>query len=84
MNKKTIIFCIFFLVSKKIFTFSIQSLFSEAKSKAQIKSIIQTIFNVKVVSINSYISPGKSRRLGKFFGLKNSYKRVFVKIVCFI
>ena len=55
----------------------------KAKSKLEIKAVIQKVFNVKVISINSYILPGQSRRLGKFFGLKNSYKRVFVKILCF-
>lgn len=49
-------------------------------NKLEIKSLIQEVFGVKVISVNSYIRPGKTRRLGKFEGLKNSYKRVFVTL----
>lgn len=49
-------------------------------NKSSIKSIINTIFNVKVISVNSYILSGKSSRLGKYEGFKNSYKRVFIKL----
>ena len=49
-------------------------------NKSSIKSIIKTTFNVKVISVNSYILSGKSSRLGKYQGFKNSYKRVFVKL----
>nr|YP_009145481.1 ribosomal protein L23 [Monomorphina parapyrum]AKL78954.1 ribosomal protein L23 [Monomorphina parapyrum] len=48
--------------------------------KKQLKSIIQEVFDVEVVFINTYILPGKKRRLGKFEGFKNSYKRVFVTL----
>lgn len=49
--------------------------------KSDIKAIFEEIFSVKVISVNSYILPGRSRRLGKFQGYKNSYKRIFIKIV---
>ena len=49
-------------------------------NKLEIKSLIQEVFDVKVISVNTSIKPGKSRRLGKFEGLKNSYKRVFVTL----
>ena len=52
-------------------------------SKPDIKKIFQEVFDVKVVSINTYILPGKKRRLGKFNGFKNSYKRAFVTLLCF-
>lgn len=45
------------------------------------KSLIEEIFNVKVISINSYILPSKKSRLGKFEGFKNFYKRFFVTLV---
>jgi large subunit ribosomal protein L23 len=65
-----------FLLQNNVFVFDVD----KKASKLEIKSIIQKVFNVNVVSINSYVLPGKSRRLGKFFGFKNSYKRVFIKI----
>ena len=46
--------------------------------------IFQEVFDVKVISINTYILPGKKRRLGKFNGFKNSYKRAFITILCFL
>lgn len=64
------------LLQNNIFVFDVD----KNASKTQIKSIIQKVFDVKVVDINTYLLPGKSRRLGKFLGLKNSYKRVFIKI----
>nr|AMD08050.1 ribosomal protein L23 [Euglena mutabilis] len=64
------------LLQNNIFVFDVD----KKASKLEIKAVIQKVFNVKVISINSYILPGQSRRLGKFFGFKNSYKRVFVKI----
>lgn len=45
------------------------------------KVLIEEIFNVKVICINSYILPAKKSRLGKFEGFKNSYKRFFVTLV---
>lgn len=53
-------------------------------NKSEVKFLIQEVFDVKVTSVNSYIKPGKVRRLGKFEGLKNSYKRVFVTILWFL
>ena len=50
-------------------------------NKKELKALLQEIFDVKVVSINTYILPGKKRRLGKFEGFKTSYKRVFVTLL---
>jgi large subunit ribosomal protein L23 len=50
-------------------------------SKIEIKFLVQEIFDVKIVSVNSYIKPGKTRRLSKFEGLKNCYKRVFITLL---
>lgn len=50
-------------------------------NKQSLKLVLSELFNVKIVSINSYILPGKKCRLGKFSGYKNSYKRIFVVLV---
>ena len=43
--------------------------------------MIQKTFYYKVLSVNSYIKPGKSRSLNNSKGFKSSYKRVFVKVM---
>lgn len=45
------------------------------------KLIIQDLFSVKVVSVNTFVLPAKKRRLGKFLGFKNSYKRTYITLV---
>lgn len=50
----------------------------------QVKVLIQDAFEVKVLSVNSYIKPGKFRRLDDSEGLKNCYKRVFVTVLCLV
>lgn len=47
------------------------------------KTLIEEIFNVKVISLNSYILPSRKSRLGKYEGFKNSYKRFFITLVWF-
>lgn len=50
-------------------------------SKGEVKKAIENVFNVKVLSVNTSILAGKKRRLGKFQGVKNTYKRAFVTLV---
>nr|YP_010700457.1 ribosomal protein L23 [Strombomonas costata]WCH63596.1 ribosomal protein L23 [Strombomonas costata] len=57
--------------------------FSVDKKKTEIKLIIEQTFGVQVLSVNTYILPGRKRRLGKFEGFENRYKRVFVTLVRF-
>jgi len=49
-------------------------------TKPQVKATIESLFDVKVVGINSYIPPVKKRRLGRFLGSKPSYKRVILTL----
>nr|AKL78992.1 ribosomal protein L23 [Euglena viridis] len=49
-------------------------------TKLKVKLLIEETFDVKVVSVNSYILPRKGRRLGMFEGSKNSYKRLFITL----
>nr|AEW13030.1 ribosomal protein L23 [Strombomonas acuminata] len=55
--------------------------FSVDKRKTDIKLIIEQTFGVQVLSVNTYILPGKRRRLGKFDGFESRSKRVFVTLV---
>ena len=49
-------------------------------NKTQIKQAIESIFNVKVESINTTNSHPKKRRVGKYTGMTNKYKRAIVKL----
>lgn len=54
---------------------------AERKStKTEIKLAIEYLFDVKVVSVNTYHSPKKTRRIGKFIGAKPRYKRAIVTL----
>ena len=60
------------------------SLFSKNsyfKSKLDMKRLVESTFNVKVISVNSLVRSHKNRRVGKIIGFKNSYKRMFVRLV---
>lgn len=56
--------------------------FATAKksTKAEIKVAIEYLFDVKVISVNTYNSPKKTRRVGKFIGSKPRYKRAIVTL----
>ena len=49
-------------------------------TKIQIKFILENIFNVKIIQINTAILPVKKRRVGKFIGNRSIYKKAFVKL----
>ena len=49
-------------------------------TKAQIKSAIQYLFQVKVTSVNTQIPSQKSRRVGKFLGTKSLYKKAIITL----
>ena len=49
-------------------------------NKTEIKQAIESIFNVKVVSINTLNSHPKKRRVGKYTGMTNKCKKAIVKL----
>lgn len=49
-------------------------------TKPEIKAAIESLFNVKVVSVNTHRPPRKKRRVGKFIGFKPQYKRAIVTL----
>jgi len=49
-------------------------------TKTQIKFIIENIFNVKIIRVNTAILPSKKRRVGKSIGDRSVYKKAYVKL----
>ena len=49
-------------------------------SKDQIKKAVETIFKVKVVDITTINAKVKKRRVGRYTGLTNRYKKAIVKL----
>ena len=50
-------------------------------NKTEIKQAIESIFDVKVVSVNTMIRKGKSKRTGYTVGRRKSTKRALVTLV---
>lgn len=50
-------------------------------TKPLIKGLIEKLFGVKVISVNSLILPSKKRGVGKIVGYKSTYKRVILSIL---
>ena len=49
-------------------------------NKTQIKQAIENIFKVKVVSVNTLNNHPKDRRVGRYTGKMNRYKKAIVKL----
>lgn len=49
-------------------------------NKSQIKQTIEKLFNVKVESVNTINIHPKDRRVGKYSGKTNRYKKAIVKL----
>jgi large subunit ribosomal protein L23 len=49
-------------------------------TKTQIKFILENIFNVKIINVNTSILPTKKRRVGKSIGNRSTYKKAYVKL----
>jgi len=49
-------------------------------NKLTIKSVVEQLFDVKVISVNTSLLPLKKHRVGKFLGKKARYKRAIVKL----
>ena len=47
-------------------------------NKAQIKSAIERLYNVKVTDVRTANRKGKARRRGRFIGLKSDWKKAVV------
>jgi large subunit ribosomal protein L23 len=49
-------------------------------TKPEIKAAIESLFDVKVVKVNTIRPPRRKRRVGKFIGYKSQYKRAIVTL----
>lgn len=49
-------------------------------NKTEIKQAIETIFNVKVININTCHEPRKKRKVGHFYGYKKHYKKAIITL----
>ena len=49
--------------------------------KPSIKTAVEQLFDVKVVSVNTSLQPLCKRRVGKFIGTRARYKRAIVTLV---
>jgi large subunit ribosomal protein L23 len=49
-------------------------------TKTSVKSAIDKLFEVKVISVNTSLQAIKKRRVGKFIGKKTQYKRAIVTL----
>ena len=49
-------------------------------TKAEIRTAVQTVFKVKVASVNTALFPGKQRRRGRTFGYRPEWKKAYIKL----
>jgi len=49
-------------------------------NKITIKSAIESLFNVKVIKVNTCRLPRKKKRVGKYIGWKPQYKKAIVTL----
>lgn len=49
-------------------------------TKPQIKAAIESLFEVRVLSVNTHRPPRRKRRVGRFIGYKPQYKRAIVTL----
>ena len=65
-----------FLLEQNKYTFNVVL----KATKPEIKAAIESLFDVKVVKVNTIRLPRKKRRVGKFVGYKSQYKRAVVTL----
>ena len=49
-------------------------------AKPEIKAAVESMFNVKVIGINTMNPPRRSRRVGKFAGKRSQVKKAIVRL----
>jgi large subunit ribosomal protein L23 len=53
---------------------------SKELKKEQIKYILEKIFNVTIIAVNTCILPIQKRRVGRFTGKKTNYKKAYITL----
>jgi large subunit ribosomal protein L23 len=64
------------LIEKNQYSFAV----ARRANKNLIKTAVEKLFDVKVISVNTSLLPLKKRRVGNFIGNKTRYKRAIVKL----
>lgn len=64
------------LLEQNKYVFDVQT----KATKPEIKAAIESLFDVKVVKVNTIRPPRKKKRVGKFVGYKPLYKRAIVTL----
>lgn len=64
------------LSSENVYVFKVD----KKANKTQIKQVIENKFNVKVESVNTANYDGKKKRVGRYTGYTQSYKKAYVKL----
>jgi large subunit ribosomal protein L23 len=49
-------------------------------TKPQIKKAVETLFNVKVLSVNTMVVKGKFKRVGRFAGKRADWKKAIIRL----
>nr|AYO28286.1 ribosomal protein L23 [Synura sphagnicola] len=49
-------------------------------TKTQIKFILEKLFEVHIINVNTCNLPIKTRRVGKFIGKRSSYKKAYIQL----
>lgn len=64
------------LIEENKYTFDVD----KKLTKLQIKKILENLFKINIISINTHLPPIKKKRLGIRQGYKTRYKRVIITI----
>ena len=64
------------LTSENVYVFKVD----KKANKTQIKQVIESKFNVKVQSVNTVNAKPKKKRVGKYTGYTDMYKKAYVKL----
>lgn len=59
-----------------VYTFKV----SLKANKTEVKQAIEKIFKVKVESVRTTVSNPKEKRVGKYTGMTNKYKKAYVRL----
>ena len=49
-------------------------------TKTQIKYVLEKIFNITIIKVNTCNLPIKTKRVGRFIGKRSKYKKAYVKL----
>jgi large subunit ribosomal protein L23 len=52
----------------------------KSMTKPEIKYVLEKIFDIKIVKINTALLPIKTKRVGKYRGKKSVYKKTFIRL----